>query len=164
MPALKRKILRVKIYLMRHGPAEDEAASGKDGDRALTPAGRDRVRLVARELIHRGKTPHAVLSSPLVRARQTAEILMQEAGLGAAALELRNELAMTGHAAALLREVVAAKRKRVVLVGHEPELSSLVFELTGTSLIMQKAMIVAISCKADGRTELKFVIDPRRAS
>jgi len=93
-----------------------------------------------------------------------AEIGSIAVGLRAAALELRNELAMTGHAAALLREVVAAKRKRVVLVGHEPELSSLVFELTGTSLIMQKAMIVAISCKADGRTELKFVIDPRRAS
>ncbi|MEO8875665.1 MAG: phosphohistidine phosphatase SixA [Polyangiaceae bacterium] len=151
----------MKIYVMRHGPAEDEAASGKDGDRVLTPSGRDRVRLAARELIQRGKTPHAVLSSPLARARQTADILIQEAGLGADALELRNELAMTDHVATLVNEVVAAKRKRVVLVGHEPELSSLVFELTGTSLIMQKAMIVAISFKADGRTVLKFVIDPK---
>lgn len=149
---------------MRHGPAEDEAASGRDGDRALTPAGRDRVRLVARELIRRGKTPQIVLSSPLVRARQTAEILLQEAALGAAALELRNELAMTGHLHDLVNETVAAKRKRVVLVGHEPELSSLIFELTGTSLIMQKAMIVAISFKPDGRVELKFVIDPKLTS
>ena len=121
---------------MRHGPAEDEAASGKDGDRALTPSGRDRVRLVARELIRRGKTQQTVLSSPLVRARQTAEIVLQEAGLSGTALELRNELAMSGHASDLVREVVAAKRKRVILVGHEPELSSLVFELTGTMALL----------------------------
>jgi phosphohistidine phosphatase len=148
---------------MRHGPAEDEAASGKDGDRALTPSGRDRVRLATRELIKRGKTPHFVLSSPLVRARQTAEIVLQEAGLASTALELRNELAMTGHASDLVREVVTAKRKRVILVGHEPELSSLVFELTGTSLIMQKAMIVALAFKDDGRTHLKFTIDPKNS-
>jgi phosphohistidine phosphatase len=149
---------------MRHGPAEDDAPSGKDGDRALTPSGRDRVRLATRELIRRGKTPEAVLSSPLVRARQTAEIVLQEAGLPATALELRNELAMTGHSSDLVREIVTAKRKRVILVGHEPELSSLVFELTGTSLIMQKAMIVALSFKADGRTHLKFTIDPKLVS
>ena len=129
---------------MRHGPAEDEATSGKDGDRALTPSGRDRVRLVARDLIRRGKTPHAVLSSPLVRARQTAEIVLHEAGLAPSVLELRSELAMSGHTSKLVREVVGAKRKRVILVGHEPELSALVFELTGTSLVMQKAMIVAL--------------------
>ncbi len=146
---------------MRHGPAEDEAASGKDGDRALTPSGRDRVRIVTRELIKRGKTPQFVMSSPLVRARQTAEIVLQEAGLASSALELRDELAMTGHAHDLIREVVTTKRKRVILVGHEPELSSLVFELTGTSLLMQKAMIVALAFKADGRTHLKFTIDPK---
>jgi phosphohistidine phosphatase len=149
---------------MRHGPAEDEAASGKDGDRALTPSGRDRVRLATRELIKRGKTPQIVMSSPLVRAHQTAEIILQEAGLASSALELRSELAMTGHASDLVREVVTLKRKRVILVGHEPELSSLVFELTGTSLIMQKAMIVALSFKNDGRTHLKFTIDPKNLS
>ena len=149
---------------MRHGPAEDEAPSGKDGDRALTPSGRDRVRLVARELIRRGKTPHAVLSSPLVRARQTAEIVLNEAGLAPSGLELRSELAMTGHTSHLVREIVGAKRKRVILIGHEPELSALVFELTGTSLIMQKAMVVALSFKADGRTHIKFTIDPKLVS
>lgn len=146
---------------MRHGPAEDDAPSGRDGDRQLTPSGRDRVRLVARELIRRGKTPHAVLASPLARAKQTGEILVAEAGLAEKSLELRNELAMTGHARKLVEEVVAAKRKRTVLVGHEPELSSLVFELTGISLVMQKAMVVAIACKPDGSFRLKFVIDPK---
>ena len=146
---------------MRHGPAEDDAPSGRDADRQLTTAGRTRVRQVVRELIRRGKSPHIVLSSPLARARQTAEIVVEEAGLASSALELKNELAMTGRARMLLNQVVAAKRKRVVLVGHEPELSSLVFELTGISIVMQKAMIVAVACKEDGSFRLKFVIDPK---
>lgn len=145
---------------MRHGPAEDEAESGKDADRALTPSGRDRVRQVIRHLVERGKTPRIVMSSPLVRARQTAEIVCEEAGLSSASIELKKELAMTGHARDLVREIFAAKRKRTVLVGHEPELSGLVFELTGISLVMQKAMVVAISCK-EGTSKLKFVIDPK---
>ncbi|MGH7283619.1 MAG: phosphohistidine phosphatase SixA [Polyangiaceae bacterium] len=151
----------MKIYIMRHGPAENDAPSGQDADRQLTTAGRDRVRHVVRELIRRGKSPHIVLSSPLVRARQTAEIVVEEAGLPSSALELKNELAMTGSARALVRDVVAAKRKRAVLVGHEPELSALVFELTGISIIMQKAMVVAVACKDDGTFRLKFVIDPK---
>ena len=146
---------------MRHGPAEDDAPSGRDADRQLTTPGRERVRQVVRELIRRGKSPHIVLSSPLVRARQTAEIVVEEAGLATSALELKNELAMTGRARALVQEVVAAKRKRVVLVGHEPELSSLIFELTGISIVMQKAMVVAVACKDDGTFRLKFVIDPK---
>ena len=146
---------------MRHGPAEDDAPSGRDADRQLTTAGRARVRHVVRDLIDRGKAPHIVLSSPLVRARQTAEIVVEEAGLASSALELKNELAMTGRARSLVDQVVAAKRKRVILVGHEPELSSLVFELTGISIVMQKAMIVAVACKEDGSFRLKFVIDPK---
>ncbi len=145
---------------MRHGPAEDEAASGNDADRALTPAGRERVRQVVRHLIDRGKTPRIVMSSPLVRARQTAEIVSEEAGLSVAGIELKKELAMTGHARDLVREIVDSKRKRTILVGHEPELSALIFELTGISIVMQKAMVVAISYK-DGSSKLKFVIDPK---
>lgn len=78
---------------MRHGPAEDHAASGRDFDRALTASGRERVRDVARALVEGGEAPLVILTSPLVRALQTAEIvagvvqLAEEKGGEAASVE-----------------------------------------------------------------------------
>ena len=60
---------------MRHGPAEDVAASGRDFDRALTGAGRARVVRVAEVLKREGEIPSTVWTSPLARARATAEIV-----------------------------------------------------------------------------------------
>jgi phosphohistidine phosphatase len=65
----------MKLYVVRHGPAEDAATSGADSDRALTAAGRERVRAVARALIEIDEVPRLVVSSPLVRAVQTGEIV-----------------------------------------------------------------------------------------
>jgi len=65
----------VKLYVLRHGPAEEQAASGFDGDRALSAPGRERVRAVAKVLTEEGEEPAEVVTSPLVRAVQTAEIV-----------------------------------------------------------------------------------------
>ena len=65
----------MKLYVMRHGPAEDDAPTGRDADRALTAAGRERVAAVAKALSEANESPFAILSSPLVRAMQTAEIV-----------------------------------------------------------------------------------------
>ena len=65
----------MKLYVMRHGPAEDQAASGIDEDRALSTPGRERVRAVAKILTAEGEEPAQVVTSPLVRAVQTAEIV-----------------------------------------------------------------------------------------
>ena len=67
----------MKLYVMRHGPAADDSPSGRDADRALTPAGRERVTLVAKALTEGGEEPFAILSSPLVRAVETAEIVAE---------------------------------------------------------------------------------------
>ncbi|MEI7894874.1 MAG: histidine phosphatase family protein, partial [Myxococcales bacterium] len=66
----------MKLYVMRHGPAEDTAPSGRDGDRTLTVSGRSRTDGVVSALIEKGEAPHAVLTSPLVRTVQTAEIVL----------------------------------------------------------------------------------------
>jgi len=69
----------MKLYVMRHGPAEDFSASGRDADRALTPSGRDRVRDVAKALLD-----GAGLARALVRAhRKRAMIVGHEPDLSA---------------------------------------------------------------------------------
>src|SRR5271155_3406021 len=102
--------LIVRLYIMRHGPAEDHAASGRDFDRALTASGRERVRDVARALVEGGEAPLVILTSPLVRALQTAEIvagvvqLAEEKGGEAASVEIRRDLSPDGDCEAFARK------------------------------------------------------------
>jgi phosphohistidine phosphatase len=155
----------VKLYIMRHGPAEDVSHTGRDADRALTPQGRDRVRDVARALVEAGETPHLILSSPLVRALQTAEIVAAVAKLDA--VETTGGVAPGGDGEKLVKELVHAKRKRVMLVGHEPDLSALVYRLTGEHVEMLKGMIVGVGVSADADadgTRIRFVLDPKSLS
>ena len=174
----------MKLYVMRHGPAEDDAPSGRDADRVLSPAGRERVRLVAEALEQAGESPFAILSSPLARALETAEIVAEvthlarrsreseKAQLSGApgGVEIRRELGMGTEKLPLLAELVRAGRKRVMIVGHEPDLSMLVTSLTGQAPEggMQKAMVVGVKLIVDPRvaglefrSKARFVLEPK---
>ena len=174
----------MKLYIMRHGPAEDTPPSGRDADRVLSAAGRERVRLVAQALDQGGESPFAILSSPLARALETAEIVAtathlarraredEKAQLSGATggVEIRRELGMGADKLVLLAELVRAGTKRVMIVGHEPDLSMLVTALTGRALAggMQKAMVVGVKLTADPRvaglqfrSKRRFILDPK---
>jgi phosphohistidine phosphatase len=152
----------MKLYVMRHGPAEDTAESGRDFDRALTSSGRDRVRSVAKALVAEEEAPASILTSPLLRAVQTAEIVAH-CIKHEPQVETRFELAPGGPQAHLVRQMHADGRKRVMVVGHEPDLSGLVGELLGArmSVPMQKAMVVGLRLDDQGRVKLRFVLDPK---
>ncbi len=157
----------MKLYVMRHGPAEDAAASGRDSDRALTPSGRERVRIVARALLEGDEAPLAIVSSPYVRALQTAEIVAAVTNLGERGgnVVTRRELESARSAEgqlALVNELLAAKKKRLMIVGHEPDLSVLVASLVGASpaLGMQKAMVVGLQLRESVAPKLRFVLHP----
>ena len=155
----------MKLYVMRHGPAEDHAESGVDGDRALSAAGRERVRTVARMLMEVNEQPVLVVTSPLVRAVQTAEIvaLVTRIGERDGAVEVRRQIAPGGDAASLAHRLVAEGKKRVMFVGHEPDLSGLVSALLGSfGRAFDKAMVVGVHLSTDGgRGKLRFVLDPK---
>jgi phosphohistidine phosphatase len=155
----------VKLYVMRHGPAEDQAASGDDGHRALTESGRERVRAVARFLVEAGEEPVHVVTSPLVRAVQTAEIVAIVTKLGerGGTVSVLNDMAPGGHAVALARRLASEGKKRVMLVGHEPDLSSLASGLLGSfERPFDKAAVLGLHLSSShdlGR--LRFFLDPR---
>jgi phosphohistidine phosphatase len=155
----------MKLYVMRHGPAEEQANSGVDGDRGLTTSGRARVRSVAEALTQLGEEPLLVLTSPLVRAVQTAEIVALDTKLGdrGGSVEVRRAIAPGGDSAALAHALVAESRKRVMFVGHEPDLSELVDGLLGSfGRAFEKAMVVGLHLpSATGRARLRFVLDPK---
>lgn len=144
---------------MRHGPAEDSAPSGRDADRALSDAGRVRVVLVANELVRRLEAPARVLSSPLARAVQTAEIVRDVAGIGHD-VEIRDELAPSEGAQELVRELARAGEESVLVVSHAPDVSILVQSLTGERAPgFSAGMVVAVDL-VEGQATQAFVIDP----
>jgi len=156
----------MKLYLMRHGPAEDRADSGLDGDRALTEAGRTRVRGVGRMLLDVDEAPAHVVTSPLVRAVQTAEIvaLVTKLESRSGSVEVRRELSpgSGAEAAAFAHRLGAEGRKRVLFVGHEPDLSALTAALLGSfDRSFDKAMVLGLKLPPAGVARLRFVLDPK---
>jgi phosphohistidine phosphatase len=171
----------MQLHLMRHGAAEDRAPSGRDGDRILCQRGREEVGRVARALHNaRARThetlsdrrsgieiPCRVLSSPLVRARETAE--MVRAVLGPPAkpwhpVEIRPELADGSIPRQLVREL-AAHSVDAVVIGHQPVLEALVALLieqarrvlpTG----LYPAMVVTLEHLGSNRWQLACVMNP----
>ena len=157
----------MRLYIMRHGPAEDQSPSGQDTDRALSLSGRERVRNVARLLAEADEAPLQIVTSHLVRAVQTAEIvaivtqLAERGGM----VEVRRELAPSSDAVALARQFIDEGRKRVLLVGHEPDLSGLAAALLGRfERGLDKAMVLGLHVGGDSPTRLRFVLDPKTLS
>ena len=116
--------------LMRHGIAEDAGPDTgfRDEERALTPEGRERIEAEARGLTALGIGAAVVLTSPLVRCRQTAEIVGE--AMGVAPLEdprIRPGMELDDLEEALLRHPGADP---ILVCGHQPDLSEAVAELT----------------------------------
>jgi phosphohistidine phosphatase SixA len=96
-----------------------------------------------------------------VRALQTAEVIAAE--LGIAHVETTRDLAPAGDASTLLRSLVAQKRKRAMVVGHQPDLTILVETLTEDRFPydMTKAMVVGLRAEEGEAAKLRFVLDPK---
>ena len=120
------------LVIVRHAAAVERGEDGlDDAERPLTTRGRDRFREAARGLARIVSTPDLVLSSPLVRALQTAEIAAE--AWGAVHPVLEPTLA-DGPVADLLPALARhAGLATVAVFGHEPQLSGLVARLIGLS-------------------------------
>ena len=111
----------MKVVLVRHA----EAAPGDPDElRALTPAGHEQARRLGEQLRADGVQPDAVLSSPLLRARETA------ADLGFGDPEPLDELA-PGATADDVRAAIAGRGETVLVVGHQPDCSRITAALRG---------------------------------
>lgn len=139
----------MEICLVRHAVAVERGTAGYEDDalRPLTPRGRDRMVTAARGL-HRLFAPEVVVTSPLVRARETADILLAEYGLHKARV---SDALATGDNAQFLEELDDIDADRVMLVGHEPYMSAtLSWLLSGdqarVSTVFKKGAAALVGC------------------
>lgn len=113
------------VFLVRHAHSDP---GEPDELRSLSARGREETAALAERLAAHSTPPRLVLSSPLLRARQTAEPVAQATGA-----ELRvNERLSPGATASLLREAVEGAEGPVAVVGHQPDCSEIALELTGS--------------------------------
>lgn len=132
------------IYLLRHGDAE--AGEGDDAARRLTAKGEGQARAAGLALAALGAGIDACLTSPKVRAAETARLACEALGLEPeTATELRG-----GRFDAL---ALAAGRGDVLLVGHEPDFSEEVARLTGANVKLKKGGLAVV----DGSTLLALL-------
>jgi phosphohistidine phosphatase len=122
----------MEIYILRHGIAVERGSRGykNDSDRPLTKEGQEKMRQIAVAMLAMDLKFDLILSSPYIRARQSAEIIAEEIGRD---VTLTDFLKPNANALELIAEINDEKPQRVLLVGHEPDLSHLVSVLISGS-------------------------------
>jgi phosphohistidine phosphatase len=153
----------VLLYFHRHGKATDAGAGG-DEARELTAEATAALRAAAGLWRRLNLRPDILLCSPLLRARQTAELLVAGIGLAGPPIavdELRPGAGWGNFARAFARYPDA---RRVCFVGHEPDLSTVAQLLTGaTSIRMRAGALLAVEFPGvaePGAGEIAWLIDP----
>ena len=123
----------MKLCFLRHTTAVDQAVS--DALRALTPAGEKEAQIAGAGLAALGVEPSVIFYSPLLRSRQTAEILARGLNFTGPLTQIQ-ELANDYATADLLRALQPYWAARaMVLVGHMPSLAEHITELTGAAFV-----------------------------
>lgn len=151
------------LLLLRHGKAENSDPNG-DFSRALVEKGREQARRAGTLLKNADLMPEIVLTSPLIRARQTADEFCQAGGIPGPVIQSWLASGMAPETA--LTELTAFRDfKRVAIVGHEPDLSRLIELLLGAmggSIEVRKGTLAYLEITPPVlRGRLAFLIPPK---
>ena len=157
----------MEIYLLRHGIAEDAPSGKKDADRALTAEGKKKLRAVLKRAKAAGAAPGLILTSPYVRARQTAE--MAKAVLAPAALiaETRALTPMARPDEAWDEIRIYGDRVQVLCSSHEPLCGALAGYLLRSAALeidFKKGALIRIDLESAAprpRGVLKWMLCPK---
>jgi phosphohistidine phosphatase len=150
----------LELLLVRHGKAEDSHPLG-DAARALTDEGREELREHARK-VSGHVTLEGILTSPAVRAVQTAEILAEACGL--ALVKVRADLSIDRASVRSIEALCREVGPGWALVGHNPSMAETLAHLIGHDTVphFRKGAVVALKPGASLPWELAWVASPGR--
>ena len=149
-----------QLWLLRHADAEPHGTRS-DAERQLTERGRRQARVAGVALARTGVAFAAILTSPKARARETAELALEQmSGSHRELLELHPQLAggLRARDALELLDGVSADGP-LLLIGHEPDLSGVVGELAGGRVDLKKGGLAVVRLGAGG-AELVLLLRP----
>jgi phosphohistidine phosphatase len=151
----------MELYFLRHGEADWPDWKKSDDERPLTKRGKKQMRDVAKFLDRLKVRPDLIVTSPLPRAAQTAEIA---ADYLKAKLR-KDELLAPGFGPSKLRTVLKRHRAKVLmLVGHEPDFTMVISELTGASLKLSKGGVALLDVDPESEEgKLLWLFPPKFA-
>jgi phosphohistidine phosphatase len=152
----------VQILFLRHADAGDPLAwTGPDEDRPLSPKGERQAERVARHLESIGAIPDLIISSPKLRAFQTAEVVARRLGQDVVISDTLGSGFDVASLGAILED--AGGPGRPLLVGHDPDFSMAVSDLVGASITVRKGALVRVDAEmplGDGQGDLRWLIPP----
>ena len=158
---------KIDLFILRHGEAGNRmTVVEKDSERPLTPEGRTEMEKIAKSLKAIGLQTDRIYTSPLRRARETAEIAAKI--LEIPTLEEWDELKPDGSKTGLYRKLARlGQNSRPILVGHEPYLTSMIGEIMGTTsakIVLKKGgvakvRITSFTPRVSG--ELRWLLTPK---
>ena len=159
----------MEIYLLRHGIAEDGRPGMKDSDRALTPEGREKLKKVLKRAKSAGVKPDLILSSPYLRALQTAEVAAEVLEYGGT-IERTQALVPDASPREVWEEIRTRRDEgSLLLSSHEPLTSATLAALLGCPVLqidMKKGALARIDFDRFGpepRGILKWLLTPATA-
>ena len=146
-----------QLWFLRHGEAVPHGAAS-DSDRELTPVGQRQAQSAGRALARLGVEFDHCYASPKVRAHETARLACESLGVN---FEVASPLA-AGFDTGDLRELLHPHDAdaKLLFVGHEPDLSQIVHDLTGGRVDLEKGGVAAVSA-GGARAELIALLRPR---
>lgn len=151
-----------QLWLLRHGEAEPHDAR-PDVDRRLTERGEEQSRAAGLALGALGISFQHVLSSPRVRALDTARLACEGLGHERVVVDesLSSEFSLDD---ALGLSAVAGDDTRVLLVGHNPDFEQVLHDLTGAAVDLKKGGVAGVRMQGRRRGEMIVLLRPRELS
>jgi phosphohistidine phosphatase len=158
----------LRIYILRHGIAEDARPGGSDASRALTPEGKQKLRNVLARASAAGVRPSVILTSPLKRAVQTAEIAAAVLKVDQESIQT-NALVPPSSPPRVWTEIRSHRVDELLIAGHEPLLSrvaAFLLRCPALRLDLKKGALVSIdieTAEPEPHGVLKWVLIPKLA-
>lgn len=142
------------LLILRHAKSSWDHPGLRDHDRPLNPRGRRAAPRMGRFLVERDLVPDRIVSSTAVRARTTAELAAAEFDLEVEIETTRDLYGASPDGYIEVAEAMGGAAERLMLVGHNPGITSLVWQLTGTGEYMPTAALAAVELDIEDWSEL----------